>query len=483
LRLTDHTVGVCFKARSTPANGVSWGLVTKGDDDATDKGNYGLVYVNDSGTLKLRGYFRTSGGTQYTVEGAKSVTVGRYYAAFVTFNNTTKQHTVWVADMGYRGTAGDTSFATVSDVQTGATPDNSNTDPLVLGGVYSATSSALANVGDVDISEVIVDNAAASTGTLEGWLYERRAVGDSLTGYWRCDELTGSTVYDRSGNGNDGTVQNPGASWCDCPADLLYPTGLITEGVLCWHNALWRPEASITASSEAAANPDGNLLHPRQHITWRSSAVGSEVQLVVDCGRPVAVEVLTLDNHNLTSAATITLEGHTADSWGTPDVSETVTFHPSKLRHVLARPLAKRWWRGRLLDTGNGDGYLEAGALGLWAGIFEASLASTATAVTLQDQTRAVRTRHHRETTRSLEQFKTVTINWPLLTRGQARELRRVMREVGRGSYVFACGDPRRRLYERGVYGWVTDPPSETPYDPAWSHSAVGGFQVEPDFP
>ena len=75
---------------------------------------------------------------------------------------------------------------------------------------------------------------------------------------------------------------------------------------------------------------------------------------------------LTVDNHNLTSEAVILIEGNDEDVWTTPLFQESIRVHPDCLRYIFTSPYQYRYWRFKITDANNADGYLELGTLHLW---------------------------------------------------------------------------------------------------------------------
>ena len=123
----------------------------------------------------------------------------------------------------------------------------------------------------------------------------------------------------------------------------------------------------VTASSQGTSNTDGNVQDERVGKVWRTSSDTAEwikFDLVVTSKK---VDVIGIFNHNLTASAVVTLEGHTADSWGTPDVSETLTIATDGDGNVIPRIVhhftqaTKRWWRLTIDDPTNSDGYIQIG--------------------------------------------------------------------------------------------------------------------------
>lgn len=89
----------------------------------------------------------------------------------------------------------------------------------------------------------------------------------------------------------------------------------------------------------------------------------SRETLTLDAGSAVAVEVGVVTDHNLGASGTLTLQGHTADAWTAPDVSE-VLAGDATIRIAFFASVSKRYWRLLIDDVAtNTNGYTE---IGVW---------------------------------------------------------------------------------------------------------------------
>lgn len=112
----------------------------------------------------------------------------------------------------------------------------------------------------------------------------------------------------------------------------------------------------------------GNMIDLNRDTRHRSKELGSPNTITLDLGAPTAIMALILYDHNLTSAATITLEADAAATFdsgggGTPEISEAVTWNAEKILHYLVTPTTKRYWRVKIADALNPDTYIEIGEL------------------------------------------------------------------------------------------------------------------------
>jgi hypothetical protein len=125
----------------------------------------------------------------------------------------------------------------------------------------------------------------------------------------------------------------------------------------------------ITSSSDGTSNTDDNAVDDRVGKVWRTDTDTTEWikwDLVVTSKN---VDCVALIGHNLTASATVTFEGHTADSWGAPTVNETLTIATDSDSNVLPNIVhyftqdTLRWWRVTIDDPTNPDGYIQVGRI------------------------------------------------------------------------------------------------------------------------
>lgn len=121
----------------------------------------------------------------------------------------------------------------------------------------------------------------------------------------------------------------------------------------------------LSESSENSAYPSSNVQDTRLVKVWRT--VGGDLSsqsIVFDAGatNTFTVDCAAILNHNFTNAATLKFEMHTADSWGTPDLSETLTWRSGVILKFFTST-TKRFMRFFFTDAANTDNYLEIGRL------------------------------------------------------------------------------------------------------------------------
>ena len=118
-------------------------------------------------------------------------------------------------------------------------------------------------------------------------------------------------------------------------------------------------------SSERANFPASNVRIHHLAVPWRTSAVaGQHYILDAGAGNTITADCAAIAAHNLSSGATVKIQGHPTNAWGGPDVDETLVWDSGVILGFFTSA-SKRFWRFYLDDAANPDGYLEIGRLGL----------------------------------------------------------------------------------------------------------------------
>lgn len=84
--------------------------------------------------------------------------------------------------------------------------------------------------------------------------------------------------------------------------------------------------------------------------TFRFANATGTKTITIDHGTAVAADSFFLLSHNLTNAAVVHLQRHTADAWGAPDVDETITWASGKMGKFFASS-SKRYSRITIVDA------------------------------------------------------------------------------------------------------------------------------------
>lgn len=117
--------------------------------------------------------------------------------------------------------------------------------------------------------------------------------------------------------------------------------------------------ATITVSSENPNYPQGNMQDEILAKVFRSIADNVTIKISTQ----TKASYVSIMGHNLTSTATITLQGNNTDVWGAPSFSETIPYR-SDMCILKFTEATYNYWRVIIDDSDSAaDGYIELGCI------------------------------------------------------------------------------------------------------------------------
>lgn len=119
-------------------------------------------------------------------------------------------------------------------------------------------------------------------------------------------------------------------------------------------------DAVISVNSSTAQRPVSNVIDSRLTRVFRTVAAITTANIVFDMTAAVAVDCVAIAAHNITSGATIKLQGNATDVWTSPSVDETLS-HDSDIITKVITSATYRYWRISIVDAANPDGYIQIG--------------------------------------------------------------------------------------------------------------------------
>ena len=118
--------------------------------------------------------------------------------------------------------------------------------------------------------------------------------------------------------------------------------------------------STITPSSAASAYPIANLTGLPISKPFRFTGDTSE-NLQIDLGSALPIDLIALVNHNLTSAATITVNAGASANPDGSTYTTTVTWRARDAFKLLSSPQTYRYWKIIIADSANTDTFIELG--------------------------------------------------------------------------------------------------------------------------
>lgn len=120
---------------------------------------------------------------------------------------------------------------------------------------------------------------------------------------------------------------------------------------------------TLTESQEDTNYPVENVQDIRLTEVWRTTtASAATISIDAGTGETITCDCAAILNHNFSSSALTFVQASTAATFTPTALSASVTYR-SDIMVVFFTSGAYRYWRFNFSDTGNGDGYYEAGRL------------------------------------------------------------------------------------------------------------------------
>lgn len=198
---------------------------------------------------------------------------------------------------------------------------------------------------------------------------------------------------------------------------------------------------TFTPTSEVPGLPAENLANELRKRVWRTTTGGPTERVVIDLGSAKAITTLILIDHDLVAGDTnILLEGNSADSWGAPAFSQSLTWASGPILQTFTQQTL-RYWRLSFTKTSASESR-EIGRLYLgtyaetehqpdFAGYDEMR----------EDPSRKAKTLGGQTWTDRQEQFDVVTAEMSHVSQTLADQIRTIARAVGQSISFFVQVD------------------------------------------
>jgi hypothetical protein len=228
-------------------------------------------------------------------------------------------------------------------------------------------------------SSTMITVSTASTGTItqavkDGTGSAIISLSGTYTGYEdieytvECDGTTAGTTVGAA------TIRwSDGATWDATTVATSTAASTITNGV-----SIAFADSTMTFSTGDKWYFKGinrfspaKMLDLNRDTRFRSGGLETTNLINIDLGAAGQAQAIILYDHNLTSAAVITLLGasvaSTNSSFSSPGFSTTVPWSSAKTLHYLSTGPTYRYWQVKVSNTAIADGYIEIGELFLGA--------------------------------------------------------------------------------------------------------------------
>ena len=122
---------------------------------------------------------------------------------------------------------------------------------------------------------------------------------------------------------------------------------------------------TIIKDSEQTNFPANNVKDYRVAKKWRSNNILTNAYIGVDLGSGDIMDFFFLEGYNLTSGATIKIQGSNLADFFSLGVDMTITYNKENIIKYDSTGVQRsnRYWRFLFTDASNPDGYIEVGRM------------------------------------------------------------------------------------------------------------------------
>ena len=220
---------------------------------------------------------------------------------------------------------------------------------------------------------------------------------------------------------------------------------------------------TITSSTEANSDlADDNVVNDFVSKPWRTSADTGE-WWKIDLGSAVNITCIGIFGHNLTAGATVTLEAHATDSFGSPTYSQALTIQTnadSVVRPWIVFYLNEtfRWWRITFEDGSNSDTYIEIGVIK--AGAYYEFVRNFADqfGIPWVDPSEGDVVEGRQNNFRSRKRYRRAEIEVPMHNDTQRRKFEAIFEKIGREKPCILGLDPTNFPSEMSMFCYLRTP-------------------------
>jgi len=234
--------------------------------------------------------------------------------------------------------------------------------------------------------------------------------------------------------------------------------------------------ATVTSSTELGSQPATNVLTDYIGAPWRSTGDAAE-WIKFDLGSAVEITQVSLFGLNLTSAATVTLEAHTSDTWAAPDMSEVIPMATNadsvvfpRLMVFLSADNTKRWWRITIADAANPDGRIVMGRVKGGAYYEVARNMDEKFYIQDADPSEGGQLPGTLAPIRKRTRYRILTATFTHIVTTQRRKMEAIFTKVGNNTPLVVCYDPDSGVSEYGMFCRLLTP-LRTAYNLTNDHS------------
>lgn len=209
-----------------------------------------------------------------------------------------------------------------------------------------------------------------------------------------------------------------------------------------------------------AADDTGSTSYVGDNI-----AIHTEETVTINFGSAVAVDSVAIFNDgetdfNLSSTATVQIQGNASDSWGSPSVNQTLTRDVARkiFTHFFASDQTFQYWRLRVVDVDNTDLFIEIPSLVLSDSTLLAQNPQQGFKYAEKDRSKNTTNLYGNRYTDKYPIQKTLSFNYKILTEADLETLFQIFERVGTFEPITVAMDPLETILEKDrfiIYGYL----------------------------
>jgi len=170
--------------------------------------------------------------------------------------------------------------------------------------------------------------------------------------------------------------------------------------------------------------------------------IHSEEYAVFNLGSAQTAQAFIIRNNNFQSDATVKIQGHTSDSWSSPQVTYTFgTIDTDIMIYFWATEHNLQYWRYYFADIDNSDGYIESGRIFLGQYFSPATEARRDYSESINDPSDVLYSKGGQISSNIETQFRTVKLVFDFANQSDLNNLQNIFDSLGTYKDMFVCID------------------------------------------
>jgi hypothetical protein len=221
-------------------------------------------------------------------------------------------------------------------------------------------------------------------------------------------------------------------------------------------NLLFDSALEVTASSEDASFPVSNLTNPMRSSVWRSDGVDDWVMLDTGTftGQPIDSCMIFFEpgeGKRFSEDAIVKLQANQTNLWSSPAIDLTLTYDDvyEAYTYFFSTSQEYRYWRIKVTDTYNADGYLEIPKIVLGESIQFSQVPTIGFKHGIIDTSKQEQTAYGQVYSDIYSQIRTFEFKYEAFSQADIELLWKLFQRVGRTTPLGIALDTQATLFDK----------------------------------